>query len=616
MPMFYPSLVVSLRIRFDKYFNIVPERILQSFDSVEDLILQPEAEVKKILEPLVTAETQSKDSFSHLVYVMPASASVEIPGYRQAGKFNLSFKWKELPIDPRLIRACGVEIHLGSVEPMDFATGMVKKEPNWTRKSMINIRDSLDIIRKDTVVMVGTVDSWSVDYDDTGGTVNLEGRDIRGLLLDMKTGPEIFQNIDTGQDIKSVVEQVLASHPLLGPANAANGALRVKVEADPSLFPFGKLPLVLEDDLTTRVNKKARVAARKGKISTTTKTTTSQPKSTPAPKNGGQPAGDKDRLGYWDVIIHYCYLVGVIPIVVGETIVLKPVRNVYNTRVNAGTNTKEPTVFQDGLPRVVVLSDGRQEELRFRRLVYGRDVKSLKFERKIGGVKAQPIKLVSVDTSSDQRGEGRMISVFHPPESDPENRKTTGESADGSASTGTPMIIHMTGVKDKARLAEIAEAIYEEIGHSEIGGSCQTKSLCSFGGDNSDPDLLRLRPGDPIQFLTDTRTLSSRAPLVSELTDFARMDFDQAVTKTAERLGNSPGDLQMARAIVAASRGMVFELSSFFRVHTVKYDWKPDSGVDISFDFHNFIEVRSQDKDTEKDPVASNPKAPVKSTKK
>ena len=610
MPMYYPSLVVSLRIRFDKYFNIVPEKTMQSFNTVEDLILQPEDEVKKILEPLVTAETQSKDSFSHLVYVMPMSASVEIPGYRQAGKFSLSFRWRELPIDPRLIRACGVEIHLGSVTPSDFATGMMKKEANWTRKSIINIRDSLDVIRKDTVVMVGTVDSWSVDYDDSGGTVNLEGRDIRGLLLDMKTGPEIFKNIDVNQDIKSVVEQVLASHPLLGPANSANGSLRVRVEANPELFPGGRLPLVFDDDLTTRVNKKARVAARKGKITTTEKTKVST--KAPKPKTGAQPDGDKDRLGYWDIIVHYCYLVGVIPIVVGETIVLKPVRNVYDTRVNAGTNPKEPTVFQDGRPRVVVLSDGRQEEIRFRRMVYGRDVKTLKFERKIGGVKAQPIKLVSVDTSSNERGADRMISVFHPPEAEPKNKRTTGESADGSASSGNPLIIHMTGVKSKERLAQIAEAIFEEIGHSEIGGSCETRALCSFGGDNSDPDLLRLRPGDPVQFLTDTRTLSSRAPLVSELTDWSRMGFDEAVKTTAERLGNSSGDLQLARAIVAASRGMVFELSSFFRVHTVKYDWKAESGVSISFDFHNFIEVRSQDRSTIDLPVTPSSKAPLK----
>lgn len=613
MPVYYPSLVVSLRIRFDKYFNIVPERSLQSFNTVEDLVLQPQDEVKKILEPLVTAETQTKDSFSHIVYIMPMSASVEIPGYRQAGKFSLSFRWRELPIDPRLIRACGVEIHIGSVDPSDFATGMVKKESNWTRKSMINIRDSLDLIRKDTVAMVGTVDSWSVDYDDSGGTVNIEGRDIRGLLLDMKTGPEIFKNIDTSKDIKSVVEQVLASHPLLGPANAANGSLRVTVEANPEIFPGGRLPLVLDDDLTTRVNKKARVAARKGKITTNEKTTVAP--STPKPKTGGQPQGDKDRLGYWDIIIHYCYLVGVIPIVVGETIVLKPVRNVYDTRVNAGTNPKEPTVFRDGLPRVVVLSDGRQETIRFRRLVYGRDVKTLKFERKIGGVKAQPIKLVSVDTSSDQKGAERMISVFHPPEAEPKNKRTSGESPDGSASEGNPLIIHMTGVKSKERLAQIAEAIFEEIGHSEVGGSCETRALCSFGGDNSDPDLLRLRPGDPIQFLTDTRTLSSRAPLVSELTDWSRMGFDEAVKTAAERLGNSSGDLQLARAIVAASRGMVFELSSFFRVHTVKYDWRAESGVSISFDFHNFIEVRSQDKSTVDLPITLSPKAQPKKAK-
>lgn len=590
MGLFYPSLAVTLRIRFDSAFRVLKEEAAETL-SVEDLVLEPRGVQKAVLDPLLGSFPQGRDDFSHIVYISPFSASVELPGYRQAGKFNLSFRWRELPIDPRLVKACGVEIHLGSVSPDDFAIGMTRKEINWRRRSIIDIRNSVDALRPDTIAMVGTVDSWTVDFEDSGGTVSIEGRDNRGILLDANFDPAMLGQINVSNNIKEVVEQILSFHPLFGPAFSFNGGNRIKVKANINEFKDRKLPLVLQDDLTTRVNEKARTVKAKADAAAAKAVKAGRtPRAAP-------PKGDHDKLNYWDLITHYCYLVGVIPTFLGEDILLRPVRNLYDMRVNAGTDPTKPTPFQNGQIRSVQTENGIQH-LRLRRLVYGRDVQSLKFERKIGGVKGRAIQVYSVNTSSDKK-DGRMISVIWPREADPDYQKVSKQDVSGQGSQEEILVIHLSGITQKERLEEVAQAIYEELNRSEVGGSCVTKTLSSYGGSNEDPDLLRLRPGDAVQFLVDTRALNSRSPLVSAITDFNRMPFDQAVDAVVQALGsnNDLGDNRLARVLVATARGLVFELSTFFRVNTVRFNWAIDSGVEISFDFQNYIEVRQQERD-------------------
>ncbi len=51
-------------------------------------------------------------------------------------------------------------------------------------------------------------------------------------------------------------------------------------------------------------------------------------------------------------------------------------------------------------------------------------------------------------------------------------------------------------------------------------------------------------------------------------------------------------DPVLARVVVATLRNEVLELQNTYRVNTVKYDWGIDKGISLSFDFHNYVEVR------------------------
>jgi hypothetical protein len=139
-----------------------------------------------------------------------------------------------------------------------------------------------------------------------------------------------------------------------------------------------------------------------------------------------------------------------------------------------------------------------------------------------------------------------------------------------------------------AQLQEIAKGIFEEMARGEITGSCSTKNLASFGGDNRDPDMCRLRPGDGIEFAYDVRANSGINPLVSPAGDMMRTPFATQVQELTERVGNE----DLARVIVATTRGIIFQVQSFFRVANVKRDWSNDNGIKISFDFQNYVVAR------------------------
>ena len=53
------------------------------------------------------------------------------------------------------------------------------------------------------------------------------------------------------------------------------------------------------------------------------------------------------------------------------------------------------------------------------------------------------------------------------------------------------------------------------------------------------------------------------------------------------------GDVNLANAIVATSRGQVGQLQRFFRVSTARYNWSQNH-MKVAFDFQNYVVARDQ----------------------
>jgi len=581
---FFPSCVVNLRVRFDESLK-VSNRDLPGPLTLADPLVQRRAAFPSLDQvmadvgrPLVMGAPQ--DDMSYILNRLPKEASVDLSGYRQAGKWSLTFDYRDFPIDPRAVRSMAVEIHLGAVPPADFAEGMVRIDPRVGRRSVLQTRVN-GVMREDTLLVMGTADSIHSEWASQGSWVKMEGRDLRGIFLDAAARPDLLSKLDLRRPIDQVVEQILSQH-------AFGGSVRVVVNEDD--WPDRKVPSPGEAQDMTRVNMGAAGSAP-----------------------NMRPQGDPHKLSVWDIITSYCYLVGAIPYFVGQRLRVRPARSLYDYQKKAGFDPGVPTPFAGGKQRTVDTEQGPRR-INLRQMVFGRNIERLEFERKLAGTKVPVVEVVSLDTSSETRGRGKLLIVRYPPpdpsdtpsvgempasEPVPASNEEAGQSSAGAANTSVApsggavdrqvIRIPVAGIRSKERLRRIAQDIYEEIGRGEMGGKIQTKSLASFGGGNSDPDLLFLRPGDPIELLFDARSLQSSPPLASDITDVeARLPFDEAVRQLTERLG----DANLARVLVATSRGQVDKLQSFFRVANVHFGFSADSGVDIAFDFQNYVESR------------------------
>jgi hypothetical protein len=511
----------------------------------------PDRQAPADLRPLVFPQD---DPYTQIMNRVPMSGSFELTGTRQAWTFDMEFDFRDLPIDPRVIRGMAVDVHLGTVDPDQFAAGMAGRLSSFGQLQSI-LRTQSDftgtggrtrqIVLGLNRLMTGSADTWRVVHGDQGSRVHVRGRDVRGILIDAKVDPKLAADLDLTKPIDRVVADILELLPV-------ENDTFLTVRADPSEWRDGRIPSPGTADGLTRVRRGA--AGDKSK-------------STPA---------SGSEASYWDLITQYSNLVGGIPHLLGRKLMIRPAHAIHERvlgRTEDGRDVETP--FDGGAPR---RADG--EEVRVRRLTYGRDVKELEFERKFAGQNVPLVEVVSIDDRV--RGAGKLLRAQWP----------RAESRAASLKADTEVLrIPVPGVRDLERLEAIAQSIYEEVGRGEMGGRAKTQALASFGGDNADPDMLRLRPTDAIELTVDARALSSRAPAIADLVLHERRAFAEEVEEVAARMG----DRVLARVLVAVSRGAVAGQLSFFEVNNVSYSWDIESGVAVNFDFQNYVVSRHRD---------------------
>lgn len=570
---FYPSLVCNFRFRFEQAFIGGAEPTAMS---VAQLAQNPPSQGNGGPNP--QALSGSADQFSQIFGISPRSCSVELPGYRQFGKFEMELDFKDFPIDPRAVRALGVEVYLDALLEGDFGTGMqTQLQPGIVAQP----RPSIVTPTPDNQLIVGVADTVTVEHRANGSYVHIEGRDLRGVLSDLKLRPEMFLGatgtanapLDLTQPIDGVVQQIVNRVPFL----ATNPTILVRTFTTDD-WPNGQVPSPGVQGNLTRVQLGAD-----------------------GTKPNVNPSADANSMSFWDLITQYCFLVGAIPFFYGRELRIRPARSLFDIQrqednVDPGT-LKTP--FENNTVRQVEVVNGAQTSkvtLKHRVMVYGSNIQNLKFERKLGGVKVPVVECVSVDTSNQQRGHANRLIVAQWPDdtgvgssSKVQGAKVTTVAPSGAVSQTEVIRVPVPGVKDKKQLQTIARHLREEIGRQEIGGSCSTKDLASFGGGNADPDLLRLRPGDPVEFKISVNGPTTNPPFAAEL---MRQVGAGGAAALAQLIAQRIGDINIAKVMANTLTGSVTKFQDIFRVGNVKYTWGKDEGVGIDFDFQNYIEAR------------------------
>ena len=270
--------------------------------------------------------------------------------------------------------------------------------------------------------------------------------------------------------------------------------------------------------------------------------------------------GGDSKMSAWDHIQDVCGSVGFVPTFFGFDLHIIEPRTFFTTGGSA------------------------------KRMIYGRNLESLHFAKKLGGVKVPTVEVRAYDPDI-----GRALWARYPVkagtpasgvfgQTDPPRATRAAEVTPSGVADDRLYNISVRGITDLQTLERVARSTFEQLARQEIEGSFVTYDLESF--DATEPaDLLQLKAGDPVELLTEGPPVEPPVTVTSAQTIAAlgqsqrqanlealgwRSDLAAAIARATERLG----DLAL------------------FRVAGVNLDWGQDDGLTLEVTFINFIVVR------------------------
>jgi hypothetical protein len=145
----------------------------------------------------------------------------------------------------------------------------------------------------------------------------------------------------------------------------------------------------------------------------------------------------------------------------------------------------------------------------------------------------------------------------------------------------------VSGITDLNTLQKVAQHYYEGLNRGELLVKLSTRNVASYGGDNSDPDLLDLLAGDRIEYLVDRVDLSQPTAVSQSIGELESAATQQAAAQQQlAALGFDPG---FVAAYLTAFSSTSFQTQ--FVVKSGTLAWDVDKGIDLDFEAVNFVEV-------------------------
>jgi len=232
-----------------------------------------------------------------------------------------------------------------------------------------------------------------------------------------------------------------------------------------------------------------------------------------------------------------------------------------------------------------------------KRMVYGRNLESLEFSRKLSGVKVPTIEVRSYDPDR-----GRTLWARYPVRS--------GESASGILGVDNPprplraneippsganpdegvRVIIVSGVVDPAMLERVAQNSFDQLGRQEIEGTFSTFDSWSYDSTPTISDLLSMKSGDAVELLVSSSS-STEDEDIGSANSLSRIQaMDRA--RRADYLVSLGWDRVVADRFAALQDATGFQ--TVFRVQDVRISWDSSDGFKLTCSFVNFITVREE----------------------
>jgi hypothetical protein len=276
-------------------------------------------------------------------------------------------------------------------------------------------------------------------------------------------------------------------------------------------------------------------------------------------RNGGTGPG-KDKMSVWDYLTDVAGMAGCVLFFEGSTIVIQKPRTLYGSEV-----------VREGDPWEGLEYNGA--ELENRTLIYGENVESFEVSRRFNENAPRNIELRCYLPSRKKTLVARFPGVT--------SKVQPGEKADKSI-----LVLRVSGVASKDALKVIAQSVYEDMSRQELAVSIKTKHLASLGGSNSEPDLLYLQSGDPVEVLFASKEGDAEVPSSPEQLEGALL----IEARTIEFLSALGYEKEIAAAYAKAYVAAGYQ--TIFRVQKAMIDWSSEEGVSISIDATNYVQAR------------------------
>jgi hypothetical protein len=563
MPDFYPAWKVRLTVRLEEYADsslgsptkkkLITQ--LKGKKASRDSALQvgrdpspnvPAGATRWLLSPKGTTADKPQDvqqSADNLTFrlgaLIPKKMNWKANGIREADQLSFDLRFIDAPFDPRCLRSVAIEAYLGCVSPEEHVKGLTG-EVRTSAGGTATDAEPLNVVpdtytdsrgqRRTNLRFQGWADTWEVEWSDDGEPfVHVECRDNTTLMIDQDVAPQLA--IDEQKGIDEAIATYLSNYPQYA---------GLSVEYRPS---SGEVP---------------KLGAALGK-------TAFKPKLGLTPSKNGGATGDA-KLSVWDYLTDVCGAIGHICKVEGTVMVVQRARTA--TSHGGGQRPTDPFGERN--------HDGVQ--MPRRTLIYGRNLSSMKIGRKYSRSVPQVIEVRCYN------GKRKNTMVVRYPEH--QAAAITPALPGDDRTEHRVHVVRVSGIEDEKSLRVVAQSYYEAFGRRELSIHLKTNDLGSYGGGNSDPDLLDMQPGDQVDVLIHRD--SENEPSTVTTTE-AKLLVQQSAVRMLQAAGYA-GDFAAAYAKTYAAIGY----QTTFVVRNFSFDCDIEDGVTGDIEVCNYVAIRAE----------------------
>jgi hypothetical protein len=564
-------------------------------------------------------DNAAADLFAVVLALVPQEMGLELNGFTIADKLQCSFQLRDLPIVPDVARAILAEVYMGNIPPADFG------DPSRWVPSLLGTPP----------MFRGYVDVHDVTGDDGDAQVQLQARSLEARLMDAKVDPRrrdrLIRRNDAfvdgrgktvrGEKLTAYLRRFLSTIPEF---SGALGGDAIGVRIWPNFDP-AREPILGADTLLRSLQTAQSRAQAGGQVQGAPPLPAGQDPGL-APGVGSPtipPPTPAMDLSAWDVVVRACELSGFVPIydpsIVGRDAatgdLVKGADNILLVLPQTIMETPQDGLRvaggpHDGFSREFVERGTTRLRSEVRFMVWGSNVKNLKFSRKHGRIKAPAVRVVCHDP--DGPAGGRTLSSTFPatPRGTRVSALGTGGPGAGGAGRGhapveelVTKVVH--GVRSQAQLDRIAVSLYHSVSRQEVSCEIETDDMSSYVDPSipdGDADVLRLRPGTPVRVAVAREVEDPAQGLqIGELSELFERRANPAFMRklllgeSARRVGLSDEgrrrleqSLERVEAAYARAR-----LTEWFYTRVVNHKFSVDDGWSATMELVNFLEARS-----------------------